>query len=225
MPSWKARWNAWGRVRIRAQLIDARRSAPLGSELRPRRERRAATGGRTGPQYCATDRPFRPGAKRRTGESAPGSTDGPRRLLRGRYYWNKRTKQVCARGSNTSRRQSIRTRTTRWRMPAWPILTSCSPTGVLRHRRRPTRRPRRQLGRRWNWTSSLRGFIPRWRMSPCCTSGIGQQPKKDSARPSHSNPNYASAHPLLQHFYLVTSGRHAEALVEIKRAQELIPCR
>jgi len=36
------------------------------------------------------------------------------------------------------------------------------------------------------------------------------------------NPNYASAH----HFYcilLVTSGRHAEALVEIKRAQELDP--
>jgi hypothetical protein len=50
----------------------------------------------------------------------------------------------------------------------------------------------------------------------------GKVRKKDSVRPSPSIQNCASAH----HFYsilLMASGRQSEAVVEIRRAQELDP--
>jgi len=111
----------------------------------------------------------------------------------------------------------------RWRMPALRILTSCwqFPETCLRPRqlRRRGLRPRR----RCSWMIRWPKRTPRSHRSPATHDHDWENsPKREYKRALELRPSYSTGH----HYYatfLMSMGRHAEALQEMEQAQKLDP--
>jgi len=96
-------------------------------------------------------------------------------------------KQVCARGSNTSRRHRSGPELRAGVCRAGRFLHHAPPTGGFAPPAEPTRRPRRQLERRWTERgSACRGSYLAGVCHHFYTSGIGQRPKEIPQGHRHS---------------------------------------
>ena len=142
----------------------------------------------------------------------------------GQYYWNRRTEESLRQAIDCFTRALASDPGTRSPTQGWPMPTPCSgharagavhPRDVTPLARAAAARARSRLTRSW------RSPPPRWHSSSSATTGTGRK-LTGCFGAIELNPHYATARQWYA-FLLAIQGRHDDALLEIRRAQELDP--
>ena len=140
--------------------------------------------------------------------------------LKGRYAWNKRTRQTSKRPSPISIKPSPRTPNTLRPIRVSPtpmhacLSLAAIPAKTIRNRMQQPARP-------WSWTQPWLIPMPFWAATKWATTGILPEARPSLRRQSNSTPTMPR--PPVVRRIATLGGREQEALAEINRAHQLDP--